>query len=146
MRILGHIYTNLLNQEGVVQQHKNALDIFVRENFPKLREAIDKYTSNDDDSVKAGLKQNVYYLLKRSAKTLRALKLEEGNERTANQVAHFIELLELWDDLMFGGAVYETNKRREVCMVIFNFFILLIYKIQQLCMIKIFYVHTFLFC
>lgn len=114
MRILGHIYTQLLLQDDITHQYHNALDIFIRENFPKLRTAIDSYTSNEDDSVKAGLKQNVYYLLKRSAKTLRAMQLEEGKEDVAKKVSQFVELLELWDDIMFGDAVYETNKRREI--------------------------------
>lgn len=114
MRILGHIYAELVKQENLTHRHNNALDIFIRENFPKLRMVVDAYTSNEDDSVKAGLKQNVYYLLKRSAKTLRAIQLELGEDEIANQMFHFIQLLELWDDIMFGDAVYETNKRREV--------------------------------
>ena len=103
-----------MKQPDVKQPHGNALDMFSRINFPKLRTTVDSYTSNEDDTIKAGLKQNVYYLLKRSAKTLRALLLEEEKEDAVKEVSNFVELLEVWDDIMFGDAVYETNKRREI--------------------------------
>ena len=82
--------------------------------FKQLRQSIDIYTSKHDDTVKAGLKQNLFYLLKRAAKTLRALMLEEEKVNVAEEVGNFRELLELWHDIIFGDAVYEINRRREV--------------------------------
>ena len=82
--------------------------------FKQLRQSIDIYTSKHDDTVKAGLKQNLFYLMKRAAKTLRALMLEEEKVDVAEEVGNFRELLELWDDIIFGDAVYEINRRREV--------------------------------
>ena len=114
MRTLAHIYTILLQQPGVVQNFKSALDLFTRENFAQLRTAIDNYTTDEKDALKPGLKQNLYYLLKRSAKILRALMLSENKQDIANIIQGFKDLLELWDDIIFGDAVYETNIRREI--------------------------------
>ena len=77
---------------------------------------IDVYTSKDDDSIKAGLKQNIYYLLKRASKIIQALLVSEGKDDISMDIQKFVDLLELWDDIIFGDAVYETNKRREVCI------------------------------
>lgn len=114
MRMLGSIYSIFRKEESVVADYGNCLDIFRRINFKQLRQSIDIYTSKHDDTVKAGLKQNLFYLLKRAAKTLRALMLEEEKVDVAEEVGNFRELLELWDDIIFGDAVYEINRRREV--------------------------------
>ena len=82
--------------------------------FKQLRQSIDIYTSKHDDTAKAGLKQNLFYLMKRAAKTLKALMLEEEKVDMAEEVGNFGELLELWDDIIFGDAVYEINRVREV--------------------------------
>ena len=116
MRMLGSIYSIFRKGEIVVADYENCLDIFRRINFKQFRQSIDIYTSKYDDTVKAGLKQNLFYLLKRAAKTLRALTLEEEKVDVAEEVGNFRELLELWDDIIFGDAVYEINRRREVCL------------------------------
>ena len=63
-----------------------------------------------------GLKQNFYYLLKRSAKILQGLLLEEEKDDEVADIKNFVNLLELWDDIVFGDTAYETNKRREVVL------------------------------
>ena len=49
-----------------------------------------------------------------ASKTLRAILLSERRDDIAALMQQFLDLLELWDDIIFGDAVYETNKRREV--------------------------------
>ena len=114
MRMLGSIYSIFRKEESVVADYGNCLDIFRRINFKQLRQSIDIYTTKHDDTVKAGLKQNLFYLVKRAAKTLRALMLEEEKVDVAEEVGNFRELLDLWDDIIFGDAVYEINRRRAV--------------------------------
>ena len=41
-----------------------------RVNFEQLSNAIDIHTRNDDNSLKAGLKYNLYYLIKKAAVVL----------------------------------------------------------------------------
>ena len=59
MRMLGSIYSIFRKEENVVADYGNCLDIFRRINFKQLRQSIDIYTSKRDDTVKAGLKQNL---------------------------------------------------------------------------------------
>ena len=113
MRSIANVYLLLLKHPEITQKCGDCMDMFYRYNFNQLRNVIDIYTTYADDSIKAGLKQNVCYLLKRAAKILRALLLSVGDDTRADDVAKFVELLEVWDDIIFGDAVYETNKRRE---------------------------------
>ena len=48
-----------------------AHDMFNRANFSELSEAIEDYTTDSEKKLKPGLKQNLYYLLKRSAKVIK---------------------------------------------------------------------------
>ncbi|XP_057297360.1 uncharacterized protein LOC130627280 [Hydractinia symbiolongicarpus] len=114
VRIIGHIYDRALQQKQFNCAFNNSLDIFKRDNFSCLRLAIEKYTSAEDDTIKPGLKQNIYYILKRSSKILRALMISQNKTDVAQEIQNFIDLLDLWKYLIFGDAIYETNKRREV--------------------------------
>ena len=70
----------------------------------------------EEGAIKSGLKQNVYYLLKGAASILQKLMLEEGNNDLVSDLQKFVNLLELCSDIIFGDAVYETNKRRETVL------------------------------
>ena len=61
MRILAYLYSRFSKQKSVKIVHGDILDMFQRKNFQQLRLTIEEYTSNQDDTVKAGLKQSVYY-------------------------------------------------------------------------------------
>ena len=74
---------------------------------------MDVFTSNKDDTIKAGLKQNTYYLLKRAANLLRTILVSEGRDDLSKNIKCFIDLLELWDDIIFADAIYDISKRRE---------------------------------
>ena len=108
------MYCLLCQQDGMNLMFGDAMDMFTRDNFPQLRSVIDIYTLNEDACIKPGLKQNLYYLLKRASKTLREILLSERRDDIAALRQQFLDLLELWDDIIFGDAVHETNKRREV--------------------------------
>ena len=41
---------------------------------------------------------------------------EEGNDDLVSDLQKFVNLLELWSDIILGDAVYETNKRRETVL------------------------------
>lgn len=114
MRMFGSIYSIFTKEENVVTDYGNCLDIFQCINFKQYRQSIDISTSKHDDTVKAGLKQNLFYLLKRAAKTLRTLMLEEKKVDMTEEVGNLRVLLELWDDIIFGDTVYEINRRGEV--------------------------------
>ena len=75
MRRLGNLYNLFLKQDGIIQHHKNSLDMFASGNFDFVREAIEVYSTSETGGIKPGLKQNLYYLLKRSSKALRAIMM-----------------------------------------------------------------------
>ena len=47
---------------------------------------------------------------------LQGLMLEEGNDDLVSDLQKFVNLSELWNDIIFGDVVYETNKRRETVL------------------------------
>ena len=115
MRRLGNLYLHLkTNQGSLVQIYNDASDMFLRQNFNLLRSAIDTYSSSESGKIKAGLKQNLLYLLKRAAKAIKAIKLTESKDDEAEQFDKFVEIFELLEDYIFGDAQYELNKRRQV--------------------------------
>ena len=63
--------------------------MFTRVNFDALREAIEVYTTSDISTLKAGLKQNLFYLLKRSAKVLKGLFLTQSQDNFSSEVDKF---------------------------------------------------------
>jgi len=115
MRRLARLYT-LFKKREIIVQFDDSRDMFVRDNFPALREAIVELcqVEEEEDTIKAGLKQNLLYLLKRAAKVLRCLALEKGNDSLSSEIEKFLSLLDLWESLLFGDAVCELNKRRQI--------------------------------
>ena len=113
MRRLANLYLIFRNQ--VISEHyKNAQDMFLRSNFEKLRDTIDVYSTTTEGKLKPGLKQNLLYLLKRSAKALKAISLSNSKDEEATVIQNFVQVLELWEDFIFGDAQYELNKRRQI--------------------------------
>ena len=110
------LYSNLIGQKDFTSVSNDACDMFRRQSFASLRVAMDRYTVKEDGTIKSGLKQNIYYLLKRAASILQGLMSEEGNDDLASDLQKFVNLLELWSDIIFGEAVYEINKRRETVL------------------------------
>lgn len=84
MKILGNLYQVLQLHCDFTVVSDNARDLFRRKNFALLRTAVDLYNSKEDDTIKPGLKQNIFYLLKRSAKLLQGLLLEEEKYEVAD--------------------------------------------------------------
>ena len=93
-------------------------DLFRRNNFRYLEEAIERYTTVTSSEVsgtgvKAGLKLAVYYLLKAASKVLQGMYLIDDDDEGAKDVANWVVVLELHKDLIFGDAQYNLNKSRE---------------------------------
>lgn len=54
------------------------------------------------------------YLIKKSAKILRCTCLAGNDDQGSEEILKFVGVFELWEDLIFGDAQYELNKRRQV--------------------------------
>ena len=69
--------------------------MFTCVNFDPLRKAIEVYTTSDISTLKAGLKQNLFNLLKRSAKVLKVLFLAQSQDNFSSEVDKFVSILEM---------------------------------------------------
>jgi hypothetical protein len=120
MRNLGRLYLEF-KQQMPADEESSARDMFNRDHFSKLREAVrimtDKENSTDDPDVvniKYGLKSSLYYLLINSATIMKSSYLEtKGEEKLAEEVEYFISVLKLNQNIMFGDAKYHINKSRQ---------------------------------
>lgn len=97
MRILAHLHAFFVenNTEKRII-YDNIKDMFLIVNFDSLRVAVDSYTTNDDESIKAGLKTNLQFVLIKAAKIFRATALTNGNKQEADGFGDFLSVLNLW--------------------------------------------------
>ena len=114
MRQLAHLYNLFSEHKNLPMQSNDFSKIFLRSNFFALRESIDIFIKKADSGIKAGLKQNLFYLIKRAAKVLKALYLSEANDSDASETDKFVSVLEMWEDFIFGDATYQLNKNKNV--------------------------------
>ena len=120
MRMLGKLYISFQEHMPEGQTTNGARDMFDRENFQTLREDISNVTNKcttkdpDDPGIKYGLKSNLYYLLLNAATILKGSHLEKkGEEKLAEELDHFMVILKLNENVIFGDAKYQINKARQ---------------------------------
>ena len=113
MRRLANCY-NIFKQLDGIHSLYNSLDMFNRSNFEQLSEAIELYTKREDLSLKAGLKQNLYYLIKKSATLVQYSFYSRKKDDEAAEISKFIQSFKGWQDYLFGDATYHLNKKRQI--------------------------------
>ena len=91
-------------------------DLIKRENFRNLEIAIEELTKKVDDQVKAGLKLSVGYLLKKSAKVIKASYIIEDQLSEADEVGRFLSVLDLDWDFMFRRSLSIVEGQREAVL------------------------------
>ena len=94
MRRLGNLYREFKQSEGVKQVFHNACDMFRRENFLILTKAIDTYTKKNEDRIKAGLKFDLFYLIKSLVKAMKGTYLIKNEDCHAHDIEDFLSVLE----------------------------------------------------
>jgi len=114
MRRLAHLFVVFRDNPRIKMENGNVLDMFDRTNFDALTDCINKYSTGEDLQLKPGLKQNLFYLLKRSAKILKGFFLSQKKDEEADEIDKFISLLEMMEDNIFGDAVCQLNKNRNI--------------------------------
>ena len=115
MRRLAHCYNVFKKQDRVNVVHDNSLDMFDRSNFQSLANAIDLYTSKDDSgSIKAGLKENLYYLIKKAALVVQYTFFAEKRDAEATEIGNFLHSFKSWQNYLFGDATYALNRQRQI--------------------------------
>ena len=122
MRLLGILYNVFKSFEGVAQIHHSSLDMFLRDNFDYLCDAIDVFTVKEDRSLKAGLRQNLYYLLVKAVKRLCDLFFLEKKEELSTELDKFLKCLKSNQDVIVSRARYQLEntklrKTRKPCQL-----------------------------
>ena len=118
MRTLAALYVEFRGHRGATEVEKDASSMSEWTNWPILEEAIRCLTIKEDNKVKYGLKNTVYYLLMKSAEILEGKELTvkgEAGKRRVEEVQHFIKLLKHHQNL-FGDSKYLINKARQECL------------------------------
>ena len=85
--------------------------MFDRRNHEQLAKLIELYTTNENkDTIKAGLKQNLYYLIKRAATIMQYSFYAQGKDEEAEEINKFIGTFKSWEIYLLGYAIYHLNK------------------------------------
>ena len=116
MRTLASLYAEFRKHPDAEGRCEDASSMFERDNWVMLEEAIRALTMRDDDHVKYGLKNTIYYLLMKSAEILQGealtVKGDAGEHRVA-EMQHFMRLLKHQQNAVFGDSKYLINKARQ---------------------------------
>ena len=114
MRNLGNLYNQFKQLSS--GDMSDSIHMFYRENWPTLRDSVVEMTSKDGSEVKYGLKNTMYYLLMKSALIIQGealtVRSPEGKSRV-DEMEHFMKLLRLHQNAVFGDAKYLINKSRQ---------------------------------
>lgn len=114
MRTLSSLFI-LFQKHSAPEEHGDASAMFNREWWHHLRDAIEELTT-EDEKVKYGLKNSIYYLLMRSADILQGEALtnkDENGKVQVEEMANFKILLKHHQNLVFGDCKYLINKARQ---------------------------------
>lgn len=112
MRQLANLYRTLKTLEGFSDIRNNVLDMFVRDNFEDLCNAIDIVTMKEDKSLKAGMRHNLYYLLVKSVKRLRDRMFLEKKEELSGELDKFLMCVKSNEDIIVSSARYDLEKKK----------------------------------
>jgi len=112
MRYLGHLYAKFLTHNPKVLSKGNMKDMLNHINFTALRYAIDDYCLSGE-SLKAGNKQSLHYILINAARTFKALAFTDGDDAEAEGMERFIAVLKLFEATIFGDASVKLKKNVE---------------------------------
>ena len=113
MRRIAHLFVHFkVECEQEQKPLTSSADILIRSNFEQTKEAILKYTDSDG-TLKAGLKSQLYYVIKRFAKAIKGSYLASDDDAKASEVDKFLDVLRLHDRDIFGDATYKLNMNRQ---------------------------------
>ena len=103
------------------EQIGDSSSMLLRKNFTAVEESIAQCctvpnVANEMESLKAGLKQGLYYLLQRMAKIMKARYLVDDNDAKAEEVTKFKKVLKLNRNIILGDAEYKINRKRQTTL------------------------------
>ena len=112
MRSLGKIYKVSSSYEGFASQSGNSVDMFIRDNFDHICRAIEEITLDENHNRKPGLRQNIFYLVKKAVKIVKGYHYQKKNEDLCSELEKFLACFNSSEDLIVSCARYELEKTR----------------------------------
>lgn len=113
MRMLATLYINTKSLDGFKETHNNVLDLFDRDNFDHLSDAVENITKYEDQKMKAGQRKNYYYLLRRTGKKFRDRLYQMRDDALSNEVNSFLRVLKSNQDILLNKALYNLEKTKQ---------------------------------
>ena len=112
MRLLGQIYHVATSLDGFAKINENLTDLFSRENFFNLVEALEQLTERENGRMKAGTRHKAYYLLVKSCKRLRDRFFIEKKEALSQEIESFLKAMKSSEELFLGSAENDLELQR----------------------------------
>ena len=113
LRRLGRLY-EFFAQYDAVKKFGNVMDMFQRNNFEALRDAVSEYTKNENKKPKPGLKHLLQYTIKNAATIFKGKFLENNQDEEAQNIDKFLAVFDINQAEMFADAQHLLSKRRKV--------------------------------
>ena len=120
MRLLANVYQVITSYQGFVSLHNNIVDLFCRDNFYNLCDAVEDITTSEGS--KPGLRQKLFYLIVKSCKKLRDHFFVDKKEDLSNEIQNFLTAVKSSQEMFLSSALYEIEiaklrKTRKPCML-----------------------------
>lgn len=111
LRTLSTLYNVFLKEEHAKFYHRSS-DMLRRENFLVLRKSIESLTTKEDSSIKASLRNSLYYYLNNFALSVKGYFLISKMDLESRHVEEFLTVLKLFKDSIFGESQKVVHKNR----------------------------------
>lgn len=111
MRLLAKLYQTVKSYQSFLKVNDNLTDMFIRDNFYTLSDALDDITNNED-GMKAGLRQKAYYLIIGASKRLRDKFFIEKQEDLSKEIGSFLAAVKSSEELFLSNAQYNLENAR----------------------------------
>ncbi|XP_022102343.1 uncharacterized protein LOC110985553 [Acanthaster planci] len=91
-------------------------DLLDRQRFTELEEALQVMAEKEGGGIKAGLKLGLGFLLKKSARVMRALYIVNNELQKSKEVDRFLKAIDLSWEYVFGLTQYEVENKRQAVL------------------------------
>lgn len=112
MRALANLYIHFTLLDDVVKKHGNLLDMFTVDNYDNLCDAIDTLTISADKTYKAGLRLNLFYLLKKAIKALSGYYYLKRNKEVCEELRKFTCCYDSLEEIIASSARYHLEQTK----------------------------------
>lgn len=88
--------------------------MFLRSNCNAFEDSIVIYTTKDSVNTKAGLKQNLLFIILNSVKVLKGVYLKHKKDDKAFELIKWSSIFDLDKTSIFGYATYQLSKNKSL--------------------------------